>query len=524
MQSFLNEFEECLNIDKIDQGGDEVDANEESLERYLHQLNFNKVDFLSDEMIFKMLMICIMMIEKIKARNSKDYSSTTALMLAMMSQLMQFVVIHLQELLLDMVTNSLSEEVPTDKKTSDDQLEPNENRCPNVSTKNLEGNDTTSIKKTKSKSKNLLTKLRRRRNQGSSSDSSFSDEEPNVILSSSDENNTDGSESEDVVSEDEPLSDAPTDEERNTTKKADTPSKTDNVEASGESESKDKKCAMNEDNQKVANKENIEEGGNISCDKNTEDINKIVQMRKQFLDPTKILNILKEEKNLMAIKIFCDWLEAHPDIIKTCAKGSKAMLKRLVTLLNLINMDFKRVIKTCDKSFEIFANFDLVPKITETIPLPEETDLRGLQLFDNFYQKLDWDFLKGKKLNSFEETMLRSLKIIQFGHYLSTIKEMDMTFDTKSKLFVLSESITTMEDSNNLDKDLKTNQSKGKLMRHMGKLWLKAEVKALENRVHSRLMSPYLVPDHEAFFKHMPLLKNLVYSKKFIVVIPLVGR
>lgn len=61
-------------------------------------------------------------------------------------------------------------------------------------------------------------------------------------------------------------------------------------------------------------------------------------------------------------------------------------------------------------------------------------------------------------------------------------------------------------------------------MKHMGHLWLAAEVRALENRVRGKSsLSPYLVLDADALTNHITMVKQLVNSRKFIVVIPSAG-
>lgn len=77
---------------------------------------------------------------------------------------------------------------------------------------------------------------------------------------------------------------------------------------------------------------------------------------------------------------------------------------------------------------------------------------------------------------------------------------------------------------------LKENESvdnKGQLskMKHMGQLWLAAEVRALESRVKGKTsLSPYLVLDVDSLIKCTTIVKHLVNSKKFIVVVPSAGN
>lgn len=62
-------------------------------------------------------------------------------------------------------------------------------------------------------------------------------------------------------------------------------------------------------------------------------------------------------------------------------------------------------------------------------------------------------------------------------------------------------------------------------MKHMGQLWLAAEVRALESRVRGKTsLSPYLVLDVDALIKFTFMVKNLVHSRKFIVIVPTAGK
>jgi hypothetical protein len=67
---------------------------------------------------------------------------------------------------------------------------------------------------------------------------------------------------------------------------------------------------------------------------------------------------------------------------------------------------------------------------------------------------------------------------------------------------------------------------RGQLMHHMGQLWLRAEVRDLESRVRRRCatFSPYLAVDSDALIHHMHLVKQLVGARKFIILIPSVGK
>lgn len=67
-------------------------------------------------------------------------------------------------------------------------------------------------------------------------------------------------------------------------------------------------------------------------------------------------------------------------------------------------------------------------------------------------------------------------------------------------------------------------EQKGKLMKDMGQLWLKAEVRELETKVkRTSALPPYLVLDSDALTYHTNLVKQLMHSKKFIMLVPSIG-
>ncbi|XP_026684363.1 protein SMG5-like [Diaphorina citri] len=62
-------------------------------------------------------------------------------------------------------------------------------------------------------------------------------------------------------------------------------------------------------------------------------------------------------------------------------------------------------------------------------------------------------------------------------------------------------------------------------MQDMGQLWLRSEVTKLDSQIRHNLSSamclpPFLVPDTEVLASSPHLVKQLVYTKKFIIVIP----
>ncbi|XP_011496408.1 PREDICTED: protein SMG5 [Ceratosolen solmsi marchali] len=562
-QLLLQDIENCLNVKKSHNIDYKSAENQDSIENYLSCYKNYEASNLTDDMIFKIIVICLMKILKIQMKESNDAHGIITFVLAVFSQLIQFVVMRLQESLLnvsvenrnnkleimnddtDEITNSVHDTNEAENKNennNDLKIRPHKSDCFN-DTKKIEVNGNhvdEKIKKHRDKSKYLLTKLRRPRNRRNSSDSDASDGEVTVLESSSEDINSDVTETEaDVLSDenilsDEVLSDDLTDDENPATGK-----KTDNKDTVSEqinghdkdekfieeSENEDQndvtKIIVNNKGKESEDKTEVTKNSNESCDENTTLINTLPYIAQKEKNPIKVLAALNNERILISIKVCCDWLQGHHDIIRTCTKESKSLLKRFIALLNLINLDGEDLLNKWNKELEIFSCSEKLKETVESVPLPEDIDVRGLKMFENAHKNINWEILRRRKVMEYEETLLRALKIVKFGHYLCLMKDSGVIYDDNQNLFIVLDQKNNIKKENQIDnKILELDHSKGKLMRHMGKLWLKAEVRALENRLHFRLMSPYLVPDHEAFSKFMPILKHLVYAKKFIVVIP----
>lgn len=563
--------------------------NMDSIETYLQNCKNRPTLYLTDDMVFKIVTICLMSISRLKSKESSEVQGVVAITLAILSQLLEFIITRLQNIVIDRAVpdteatgkaniystklknaqgsqGSFEQENNRNYTEGEDSALSNDNNAFNLDeTNKAKLSDNNKIvnkgpKKIRDKSKNLLNKLRRRKRR-TSSDSDASDVEQSTLASSSDEINSDVSETEDdaLSEENAVLSDDNTDDEESSpankiqitedmTKKgmnghvSDVADKTENCDGgdrlvNGKQHTTDQQT----DSQTISDKDSVtnsnsvvtittnasststfEEDNNRSCGiDNT--VCYTAQLKKRSLKPDDILNILVDKEMLMSIKVCCDWLRSNPDIVRICAK--RTLLKRFTILLNLINVDTEALVRRSD-DFTILSNMERLKECVKTVPLPEDIDLRGLILLEDAHKSLDWQILCKYKMNKREETLLRALKLIEFGHHLSSVENSGVQYNQTERLFVATDPCPSNAPKViGLDeKNFGPEHSKGKLMRHMGKLWLKAEVRALESQLRSRLMSPYLVPDHEALAKHTPALKRLVYAKKFIVVIPAVGE
>ncbi|XP_012164751.2 nonsense-mediated mRNA decay factor SMG5 [Bombus terrestris] len=572
-QDLLTNIENCLSTEQSEPNNTNTitstNEKESNIEVYLQNCKNEQTNYLTDDMIFKIVAICLMSISRLKSKESSEVQGVVAITLAILSQLIQFTITRLQEFFIDLslpnieVSNSKNNDCNTESIDAEDkdnaikQLnfdESNESKIINDNKASFEKESVENnsdiqngSRKTRDKTKSLLTKLRRRKRRDSS-DSDASDIDP-TLESSSDEINSDVSETEDdilseenVLSED-ALSEDITDDEGASMqvnredinnseakkinghiemeRKSETPEMITEQVQNGEQTLNNQVDKKVNDKDSLANSGSIETNSNSTFDENSASSNRvtyIAQSKKENFKPEDVLNIINGKEILASIKICCDWLKSNPDIIRICGKSSRTLLKRVTILLNLININTETLLTNFKDDSMILSSADKLKECVKIVPLPEDIDLRGLNLLEDAQKSLNWKILHRHKMNKQEETLLRALKLIEFGHFLSSVENAGVKYEEVKQLFVMIDLNTSNTKDNGKSWDM--DHSRGKLMRHMGKLWLKAEVCALETRLRSRLMSPYLVPDHEALSKHTPALKRLVYAKKFIVVIP----
>lgn len=572
LQDLLTNIETCLSVEQSEAGSTKYNEKECNIEVYLQNCKNGQTNYLTDDMIFKIVAICLMSISRLKAKESSEVQGVVAITLAILSQLIQFTITRLQESFIDLPLPNIeldikskdnernTESINVEEKSNLKQSNSNENNKSTIINDNKtrekgnaedNGDVHNGTRKIRDKPKSLLTKLRRRKRKNSSeSDASDVDH-----TTSSDEINSDISETEDdILSEenvlsDDALSEDITDDEgtcvqtnQETAENSETKKLNGHVETKIESEISDtindhvqngEQISDDQIDKKLNDKDSVTNSGstvtissNNILEENGESSDRIMyvaQLKKQNLKPDEVLKILIGKEILASIKICCDWLRSNPDIIRICGKSSRTLLKRVTILLNLININGDALLKNYKDDSMILSSVDKLKECVKVIPLPEDIDLRGLNLLEESHKSLNWKVLHKHKINKWEETVLRVLKLIEFGHFLSSVEDAGVKYEQTKQLFVTID-LNASNSVKGSGKDWEMDHSRGKLMRHMGKLWLKAEVSALETRLRSRLMSPYLVPDHEALSKHTPALKRLVYAKKFIVVIPSVGK
>lgn len=557
--------------------------NAENIETYLQDCKSKSTHYLTDDILFKIVTICLMSISRLKIKESSEVQGVVAVALAILSQLLQFTITRLEKSFTLGMTISSTTEISARKSSSFSKFKDVQesqislgrendrkgdvkrgdstlNEDNNISYLNETNDQLSAVKKkiksnngivneglknTREKSRSLLSKLRRRKREDSS-DSDISDADQPILVSSSDEMHSDMSEEEASGEEDDALSEengAPSDDEellslRNEAQTDGREETTNDRREKCDSDLlateerrinslADERTNMGASNS-VANSTSVDTNGTLegsSGSSNDTFICAALSGKRNFKS-SEILNMLLDKEILASIKVCCDWLRSNSDITRICAKSSRILLRRVTILLNLIGVDGETFVRK-DEDSTILTSAERLRECVEKLPLPEDIDLKGLNLLEDAHKPLDWYMLCKHKMSKREETLLRVLKLIEFGHYLATaVEHSGIHYDRGQRLFIVSDlSPSNASKATGLNENsVELEHPRGRLMSRMGKLWLKAEVRALENQLCFPLMSLYLVPDYEALAKYTPVLKSLVHTKKFIVVIPTVGK
>ncbi|XP_026479738.1 LOW QUALITY PROTEIN: protein SMG5-like [Ctenocephalides felis] len=293
--------------------------------------------------------------------------------------------------------------------------------------------------------------------------------------------------------------------------------------------------------------------------------------RKHRLQPDEIIMFSEKEQVLNSIKILCDWLRGDVDLIKSCAKSSPTFIQRLVHLLNSLNIDifskyyrerFGKILNVNETKFEV----EMLRETNEFVPLPEDHELRGLHILENSHFVLDWDYHKKLKVMcSTEECIYRILKLINFGFFLAKIKYTNVKFNSKNRYFMVRKEYKNtkkikqkycklsrkrfkkatrnrMHSKKHFEElNFQDSEESEELIKHMGKLWLKSQVKDLEinppipkkppvpkvrkntkppKNSKNKAITPYIVIDSKCLTQHSHKVRQIVMSKLSIVIIP----
>lgn len=146
---------------------------------------------------------------------------------------------------------------------------------------------------------------------------------------------------------------------------------------------------------------------------------------------TELIDIFADQVYLQSLKIINDWLSTDIDVLKLCGKNTRSLFSQMIKLINFVHVDGKNLLS---------KNFVLSD--IKQIALPEDISLKGVELLVNSQRDILWKSMDSMNMSTKEETVIRMLKIVSFGHFLSTIEDTGVKYNEDEKLFVINEEET----------------------------------------------------------------------------------
>ena len=134
-------------------------------------------------------------------------------------------------------------------------------------------------------------------------------------------------------------------------------------------------------------------------------------------------------------------------------------------------------------------------------------------------------FLQGfARLQQMEQLKLWFSKMPQTGFKLTTNILEFKPKENSSNQKVITETETENKENNQSAPSAKSAVTH-QLMENMAQLWLQQEVQDLEGQESRGKYSPYIVVDQTAIMiNHMAFIKDILASKRFLVIVPQAGE
>lgn len=240
-----------------------------------------------------------------------------------------------------------------------------------------------------------------------------------------------------------------------------------------------------------------------------------------------ILQELSQEGLLCTVKALSDWLRTQPDLITSCAQ-TQSLWKHTVALLNILLAARVEVLAGDGKMSEHCQELlEGKEDACRSLPLPEDITLQGLALFKKVHEGIAFTSLEKlipmtPELQAFQ----RMQCILEYGRFVSTKVKSGVLYLPEEERFEVQGSThangTASPASVSSEGSTESQQRKQQVMRNMAHLWLEQEVRELQEGVSASPppLPPYLVPDSSVLCHHLALLRRLVATRRFVLLLP----
>ncbi|GAB1608259.1 protein SMG5-like, partial [Argonauta hians] len=149
-----------------------------------------------------------------------------------------------------------------------------------------------------------------------------------------------------------------------------------------------------------------------------------------------VIEVIQNEGLLHVVKVLCDWMKCHASVITTCAQSSQSLWCRLSVLLNFLPLETDLPV---DREMLWPENLRYVvrdvvnPSWKQIYPLREDVNLQLFQPLADLHANVNFD--KQFKLNERQECFLRISCLRQFGHWVTQLPGIDLSYRQKEAMF-----------------------------------------------------------------------------------------
>ncbi|ELT89650.1 hypothetical protein CAPTEDRAFT_168258 [Capitella teleta] len=245
----------------------------------------------------------------------------------------------------------------------------------------------------------------------------------------------------------------------------------------------------------------------------------------------RLLGVVMREGLLSSIKVYCDWMQCNSHVIETTAPSCSSLWSRFSVLLNFLpsESDIASAGTICTSDVLLPILRSLSPP---HIPLKEDVHLNAFPPLKETHANLNFDMGSRPDLSHQQEAILRVCSLRSFGRFVAEMNAVQFQYDPDKSLFCgpiqSQDADQVVAQQNMADVEARRNQ----LMKDMAQLRLQAEVSQLEGRLQEKQSSrngssgapnfpPYLVPDAVTICENLAQIKQLTNCARFILIIPI---
>ncbi|XP_071845720.1 nonsense-mediated mRNA decay factor SMG5-like isoform X1 [Apostichopus japonicus] len=555
-QSTLHEFDKCMLMtqDKSPPGQG-VGLMRNGEETRLHSL--------SGDIVFKVFMLLLMTITRLRKKGSKKTTMAVVCTLALFSQLLGHIIARLQAEIDEILHPQQSqntqptqpEDIPTTKAALD-YASPADTLTPSLS-QDVDSDGTVRLAQQPG---GKGTRSRRRRRKAKSQEKEHSDEsdlsegDESMISSQSDFTSSDDEEDPFAIDSDSDYFLEPNDsEEREAKRNEKLQSKTpEMISASREEDNSD-------GNLKDITSQLMAEGASLplgrrsiklapsfdAFTKSSSESDIDVGVTEENLGEKdekiadgpvipldQLLEILSNDGLISVVKVLTDWLRAEIDTIKSTAENSQTLWSRYAGLLNFLPNDLEtRCVDMLESNHlkTIVKDALLQDTWIQPVPLTEDMAARKIPVLENAHKLLNFRQECMLDLSEADEDLIRIICLKKFGEVLAGLDEVAFHWDGDTKHFVckaldvsgIDDLMEKQEAEEKAQKAL-AEEKKQKLMKSMAQLRMQSVVRKLEGSIlnEDEGLPPYVIPIADVMCNQLNIIRQLSECGRFVVVIP----